>query len=82
MLKGVLWRNTRSEVVEEDTLKERLHLVWVLKDDQVYNSVIDWMCVFPQNLYFGTLIFNILVGGDGALWIKLGIGEVKIVELP
>lgn len=40
------------------------------------------MCVFPQNLYFGTLIFNILVGGDGALGIKLGIGEVKIVELP
>lgn len=40
------------------------------------------MCVFPPGLYFGTLIFNVMVGGDGALWIKLGISEVKIVELP
>lgn len=40
------------------------------------------MCVFPPGLYFGTLIFNVMVGGDGALGIKLGISEVKIVELP
>ena len=79
----MLWGHTGSEVaVREDSLKGRLLLVWVLKDDQVYNSVIDWMRGFPPSLYFGTLIFNVMVGGDGALGIKLGIGEVKIVELP